>query len=86
MIVFYHNSKAYLGGNIAFSVSSVWFLLRSLETGGSLLPFGGVGTGLVVPSGCCGDAFNGRDWKRWKIILIASSYCAHWKEGTLRLC
>lgn len=67
-------------------------MLRSLETGGNLLPFGGVGTGLVELSGCCSDAFNGRDWKRWIIEMLgtkrlkASMRYAQCKEGTFRLC
>ena len=53
---------------MALSISSVWLLFMSLDTGGSFPLFGGGGTGLVAPSGCCAVDFNGRDWKEkmWK--------------------
>ena len=50
-----------LGGKIELRISSVWCLLISLDTGGNLLPLGGVGTGLVLPSIGWVEAFNGRD-------------------------
>ena len=58
---FITNEFSHLGGKIELRISSVWCLLISLDTGGSLLPLGGVGTGLVFPSIGCVEAFSGRD-------------------------